>query len=145
MKRKSKNNPLHLISLNVRGLRNNYKKRKVFKWFQEQNVDIVLLQETHFDKKTVNCNNMLWKGEMYHSFGTTNSKGVSILLKRGFDTKDITCKYIDEEGRIIILSLYYNKKVFNLINVYAPNNYRERALFFKKLEKKIATLCDKKE
>ena len=73
---------------------------------------------------------MLWKVKMYHSFGTSNSRGVSILIKSDFDTKDIECKYIDEEGRIHILCIKFNQKIFNLINVYAPNNYKEWALFF---------------
>ena len=145
MKRKQHNNPLHLISLNVRGLRDIYKRRKVFKWFDEQKADIVFIQETHYDKASVNAYDLLWKGASFHSLGTSNSRGVSILLKPELDIKDIKCKYIDKEGRLLIINLKYKKNTFNLINVYAPNNYKERLLFFKKLENKIHTLCNGKD
>ena len=49
-------------SLNVRGL-NDYKKRKsIFNYMIRNNVDICLLQETHFNKNNVNIIKQEWQG-----------------------------------------------------------------------------------
>ena len=72
----------------------------------------------------------------FHNFGSSNSKGVSILISNQIDYSIID-QHKDNEGRIIILNIEIDKKIFTLVNVYAPNLVRDRNSFFKKLNNLI--------
>ena len=50
---------LRIASLNVRGLRDNTKRREVFNWLRKKNFQIYMLQETHCTENT----NDLWRTE----------------------------------------------------------------------------------
>ena len=45
------NNRLKLASYNVRGLRDNAKRNKVFSYLKNKNYDIIILQETYCEKE----------------------------------------------------------------------------------------------
>ena len=48
-----------VLSLNVRGIIDSTKRRKVFAWLYKQEADIILLQETH----STTVNEKLWANE----------------------------------------------------------------------------------
>ena len=74
---------LQVFSLNVRGINTYEKKVKLFSWLNDVNVDIILLQETHFIEKNEYIYNSRWFGKAFHSFSDSQySRGVSILLKK---------------------------------------------------------------
>ena len=90
-----------MLSFNVRGLSNLKKKRRaIFAWCRKQNANIIFLQETH---STVNSEKQ-WKAEwsapLELAHGSSNSRGVAILFRKGFDCKTIK-KIIDPSGRYI--------------------------------------------
>ena len=131
---------MHILSLNVRGLRDNTKRGNMFEWLKGQKADVVFLQETHCHLKkdavkwsrewSNDPNDSIW------SLGTTRSKGVSILLnKKSFGaTIKISNSIIDANGRTIKSILHVNEQKFRLLNVYAPNNEAERVKFFISLQ-----------
>ena len=66
-------------SLNVRGLRNQVKRRCIFCFLKDQNWDIYLLQKTFLEPR----GESIWKiergGAIFFPHESTHSKGVSIL------------------------------------------------------------------
>ena len=79
-------NPLlSVFSLNARGL-NTYEKRIVlYDWLQDLDIDIVLLQETHYIESREYQYNARWMGSSFHCFSSSAfSRGVSILIRKKF-------------------------------------------------------------
>jgi exonuclease III len=73
------------VTLNVRGL-NNYKKRRtIFNWIKRKNFDIVCVQETHSSKKDEPEWKKEWGGDVLFSHGASNSRGVMVLFRNGFE------------------------------------------------------------
>ena len=118
-----------MLSLNVRGLSNFNKRRAIFAWCRKQNAHIVFLQETH---STVNSEKQ-WKAEwgapLELAHGSSNSRGVAILFRKGFDCKIIK-KIIDPTGRYISIQAQINDENYFLVNVYGPNNDNQAVQFY---------------
>ena len=70
---------LKIISLNVRGLNNSIKRRKIFKWLHVQTAHCYFLQESFITKQTIDTWESEWGGRIFYSHGSNNSKGVMIL------------------------------------------------------------------
>ena len=117
------NDIVHFISLNVQGLRN-----------KDKRVRFVFIQETHF---TIELEYLIKQefNEFYihHSYGTSNSRGVSILISKKLNANVIDTK-IDDNGRYILINIELEKSSFSLLNLYAPNDQRLRNIFFKTLD-----------
>ena len=71
---------VRILSQNVRGLQDINKRRSVFHHFRTK-ADIICLQEMHSDENSHLWNNM-WGAEAYWSSGSSNAKGVGILIKK---------------------------------------------------------------
>ena len=107
--------------MNVCGMSNNLKKKKIFNYLHSNEVDIVFLQETHSIKKDERIWKSMWGGRVYFSHGESNTRGVCILVKRRTPIK-ITHSYADRNGRWIILDIVYNGINISLCNIYALND-----------------------
>lgn len=128
---------LSIISLNVRGMINTAKRRKILIWLKRQNVDIAFLQETHCTKSRTNCFKNSWSGLSY--YGNTpspHSKGVGILFKQNLNV-EVHNICDDESGRCLLLNVDIESKLFTLVNIYAPNDSNERGEFFKHVDQYI--------
>jgi exonuclease III len=53
---------IDVLSVNVRGLNVDEKRKKIYNWLLESKFDIILLQETHFIQKYEDKYNFGWKG-----------------------------------------------------------------------------------
>ena len=99
------------------------------------NVDIVFLQETHItsmrEAKTFMKN--FWSGKHFWSFGGNNARGVGILLAKDLDYELLHTTH-DLDGRTVVVDIKTGENKFRLINIYAPNNHRERKQFIKDLD-----------
>ena len=85
----------------MRGL-GDFKKRKTIKnWIMKQKADIIFLQETYSTPDIVTDWKYQWKGNMYFSHGSNESKGVLILIKKDIEFKLKNIK-IDTNGRFIV-------------------------------------------
>ena len=68
---------VQILSVNVNGLRNAKKRQNIFNWFNNQNIDIILIQETHCENEQVEKEWKIgWKGSSFWNHGTNLSKGV---------------------------------------------------------------------
>ena len=127
----------HFISLNTQGLRDRNKSLRLIEYIKQQKAHFIYLQETHFSPDIENSLNLLFSDfHTYHAFGTSNSRGCSILIR-----KDINFKYLnhklDSDGRYVILNIERNQNTFSLINIYAPNSKKERNVYFRQLNNTI--------
>ena len=80
---------LHIISLNCQGLGQKQKRERLQLWTKNQKCNILFMQESHFiekNEKTINCE---FDGKMLHSYGNTQSRGVSIFVKNNLKCKTI--------------------------------------------------------
>ena len=73
---------LHLLTLNTRCLNDKIKRRTIFEWCKHQKADILFPQETHFTNNKILEVENEWSGQRYHSFGTSNSRGTSIMCSK---------------------------------------------------------------
>ena len=114
---------LHVVSLNVRGLRGN-KRHTVYRWLKEHKFHICLLQETYCTKGVAPNMKKGWDGDIMHSF----SKGVSILILKGLPYNVIST-HCDNDGRMILINLELNGVEYSICNVYCPNDLSDISKF----------------
>lgn len=113
---------LKLCSWNIRGLRSNVKRRKVYSLLKRERVDVALLQESHLDDNEHLKLKYSWVGQVYFSSFTTSSRGVVILIHKNLPfqlKKSIKDKYV----RFVIVNGVLNDKEITIMNLYCPPNY----------------------
>jgi len=122
---------LTFLSLNVRGLRSDSRKRKkVFENLREKFGDVIFLQETHSTKQTEYSWTNQWGGKIIFSHGTSNSKGVAILISTALE-EHVSNIISDAEGRYIILDIVKDNIKYTLANIYAPTqNFETQQIAF---------------
>ena len=114
-----------IASLNVNGLRDGTfqgtsKRRKLFTWIKQREIDIILLQETHSSESdSIRWLNQ-WGGTGHFAHGERNSRGVGILARpnSGITFSNV---FADKNGRFLILYAELNGVKITIGNVYAPN------------------------
>ena len=96
---------------------------------------MIFLQETHSESEDVLVWGKHWKGKMYFSHGTRQSKGVAILTsyKSALELNNVDS---DNEGRFICGEIQWDNSVLSVASVYAPNDVYSRVHFFD-------SLCDR--
>ena len=94
---------LSIASINVRGLRNNSKRREVFNWLRNKRQSIYFLQEAHCTctEQNVDLWRSEWGYEALFSCGSGSSAGVAILFNDNFNL-EILKTFSDPSGRFII-------------------------------------------
>ena len=112
---------VRIASLNVRGIADYYKRRKLFHYFHIKELDVVMLQETHMIKNKANMYKSSWGGNIYHSHGESNARGVATLISKRAGVK-VKKAYKNSSGRILILDVEHKNLDMTLCNVYAPND-----------------------
>lgn len=76
---------LKFVSLNVKGISNFHKRKTIYSWCRKKNADFSFLQETHSKKEVETQWKNEWGAEIIMSHGSSNSRGVAILIKKGVD------------------------------------------------------------
>ena len=122
----------------MRGIANEQKRRVVFENLRK-NADILVLQETHSSVNMVNLWKNEWGGDVYFSHGSTNSRGVAVFLKKGFEIHNVLN---DEDGRLIIFDIIENSVEITIAVVYAPNS--DTPSFFTYLSSLLRNRCHNK-
>ena len=77
---------------------------------------IIFWQETQFTKEDENKE---WSGKIFCSHGTTNGKGVAILIPHNMNQKFAHISQ-DSEGHMLLIDCSLEENKFILLNVYAP-------------------------
>lgn len=118
---------LKVTTVNVRGLNNKIKLRRITTALIKQHPDVLMLQETHLK----DCKGPLLKskyfGQQFHSPGSSKARGTAILLssKVRFQLKDVKC---DDRGRYVFVKGVLEHRMCTLASIYAPNQDQIRFL-----------------
>ena len=133
-----------LHSFNTRGLSNKNKRQMVFAWLQNNFKGVIFLQETHTTEISEATWRHEWSGDVYFSHGTSNSRGVAILIPKGINIliHNVTR---DNSGRYIILDATIDDNQMTLINIYAPtrDNINDQLQFIQELQTSLIEYIDK--
>ena len=124
---------LTCVTLNVRGLNNYQKRKRLFTWLESKHYDVIFLQETFCTENFKQEFDRDWKGKAYHAVTTSkHSKGVCILFssKKKLEVIKLMTK---DDGRVLFMNVNIDDENFSLINVYAPNNVKHRGEFLKSI------------
>ena len=105
----------------MQGLGENCKRRQIFHYLHKQKVDIALLQETHSIKNKHRIRNAEFGGKIVFSDDSSRSAGVAICFAKKLNVNFDDMEIIKEGGRLLMIQIPIEGKVFCLINVYAPN------------------------
>jgi len=122
---------MNIVSFNVNGIGQRNKRTSIFQKLLSLNT-IAFLQETHSESSYERSWKQEWPGQIFFSHGTSNSRGVCIMIPNNIPC-DIQDKIIDDEGRYIILKVKIETQIFILCNVYAPTReYKLQQINFTK-------------
>ena len=123
---------IKILSLNVRGLRNHVKRRRLFSYLKNQKTDFYCLQETFSSKEDEGPWALEWGGKILFSHGTRHSKGTCILHWPNslFLLEHLS---LDPNGRTVIAKIKLDDEEFFLASVYAPCDPQQQTLFTEKL------------
>ena len=110
---------VNIVSLNVRGLRDNMKRRSIFENYRNR-CDILCLQETHSDEESIQMWKNEWGGQLIVSHGTSTARGVMILVKKSSKI-DILSEYSYPGGRSCAGTFLIENTAIHLVNIYGPN------------------------
>uniref|UniRef100_A0A3B4UAP0 exodeoxyribonuclease III n=1 Tax=Seriola dumerili TaxID=41447 RepID=A0A3B4UAP0_SERDU len=113
---------LSLITLNTKGLNQPAKRRKCMSFLKSKNCDVAFLQETHMKDQEHRRLGTGWVGKVYASSGTSNSRGVAIIVNKHLPFKCIK-KSADTLGRFISVLAEIQGQTVILACVYAPCVY----------------------
>ena len=116
---------LKLISLNVRGIRDKIKRKRILEWCKNKGGDIIFLQETYSTPDIETRWRSEVDGSFYFSHGTNHSKGVLVLITSKLNIKISDLK-IDGDGRYIVFKgeIQGAKMIFG--NLYFPTRDKEK-------------------
>ncbi len=129
---------LHIISYNVNGIKDSSKRKKVFALAKANNVDILLLQETHCcnikDREQFDAD---WGSKGIYSFSYSSHEcGVAIYFNSNI-SYEISKYYNDTTGRLVLVNFKFGNDNYCIVNTYAPNIPKARKDFFNSLDRHL--------
>lgn len=118
-----------------------HKKRfRLLEWIKQQKIDILFVQETHFTANILQqINNDFTQFNAFHSFGSTHSKGCSILINKRLEVSFIDT-VTDGDCGYVFINLQMFDSIYSFFNIYAPNDKVSRNAFFNDIQNSISTL-----
>uniref|UniRef100_A0A671TPP2 Reverse transcriptase domain-containing protein n=1 Tax=Sparus aurata TaxID=8175 RepID=A0A671TPP2_SPAAU len=110
---------LKVISLNVNGINNVIKRRKILLEMEKEKADIVYLQETHLEKQEHEKLKKITKSQVYYSTYNSKQSGVVIIIKPhvSFELEDC---YTDKEGKYVLIVGKIEGLEISFLNTYYP-------------------------
>ena len=130
-----------VMSLNVRGLRNQVKRRSIFRFLKDQNYLFYLLQETYSKAGDEIIWKSEWGGDIFFSHRSTHSRGVCILINP-LHGQTVNNSNKDENGRIVSVDIASAAGNFSLCNVYTPNDSQQQTEFLHYLNQYLMSNTD---
>lgn len=129
-------NNINILSMNVRGLFSNKKKRlDVFDWAKGKHASIICFQETHSSKDVEKIWEEEWGNTCIFCHHNNRSAGVSIMFKKGLDFTIHDTKF-DQNGRYIVIDITLFEQRLTLVCLYGYNT--DEPLLFDDILYKIA-------
>ena len=116
---------INIYSLNCNGLNDDVKRKAVFEKLKKKGDGIFMLQETHCTTENEQKWRREWGNHMYFSNGTSNARGVAIIITGNYEYRVLRLER-DNEGRFLILEIERKGAVYTIGNIYAPTRNFER-------------------
>lgn len=116
-----------LATLNVRGLNNNIKKKRLLSLTKRINVDILLLQETHLKKTAFPIVNKHHFPYQIHALSNGKARGTAILIGKNHRFEELA-SLKDKGGRYVITKGRLDTELVTIASIYAPNDGQLRFL-----------------
>ena len=116
------------------------KRRLVFKYCRERG-DIICLQETHSCLENEKIWSNEWGSKIFFAHGESNARGVCVMFVKSLNVKIVSTS-VDLEGRILSIDFKVDSNIYNVTNVYAPN--QNNISFFNNLNHILEDKSEKK-
>ena len=114
-------NPFNFITHNVKGLGDNKKRKKQFRYLQDQvkNKGVIYMQETHSwnEKQKKWADEFGKKNKILFSHGKSNTRGVAIGFCGNLDYTLVKTE-TDLTGRFLIIEVNIKEVTYVLVNFY---------------------------
>ena len=112
---------LKIVSMNCRGLGNQQKRKDIFNFLRNKGASIFCLQDSHFTANDHNYTRTQPDYYIFHSPGSSDSRGVAVLFNNDFEYKLINEKTDALENYISLELEIDNAFTILLINIYGAN------------------------
>ena len=132
----SKREGLTLGTFNINGASNYEKLKDTFDYIRRKDIDIILLQETHWKTESENYIRSIWGYNCFICGNSNASKGVAIVFKNTFTYKINRVIRDMEGGSYIVLDLSIFDERYIIVNIYGPSE-RDTPDFFTNIFQKI--------
>uniref|UniRef100_H9GRD5 Reverse transcriptase domain-containing protein n=1 Tax=Anolis carolinensis TaxID=28377 RepID=H9GRD5_ANOCA len=114
---------LKCFSNNVNGLNSPNKRNRLFNKLRKEKYNIIAIQETHIDLKHVKLLNKGYLGQSFIAADNVKKRGVVLYVDDKFPAKET---FKDNEGRVIAVTIDFEKENFLICNIYAPNGPKSK-------------------
>ena len=129
---------LKIGSFNCRGIASDaVKRRDIFNWIRQKNLDICVLLETHSTPGIHTSWKAEWGAPIWFSSYKSNSRGVAILFKNSFSYV-LHNHFVDCNGRYIIFDIGVQDRRLSLVSLYGPNE--DDPNFFNGIKQKLTDI-----
>ena len=136
---------LNVVSLNVRGLHNSFKRNSIYRWLKDNKYHICCIQESFCTQANIAQFKRGWDEDIYHSLSNSaHSRGVSIMLSKNLNC-NVVSFHSDEHGRMILINVEIDNQDFTIVSVYAPNELNEYIVFYRDMQLFINTHASNKQ
>ena len=129
---------IKIISLNCRGLANREKRQDLFSKFKEDNIDLAMLQDIHWDTRTAFLAKEEWGYKIFCSPFNTHSRGTAILINNTFEFETDNIIVDPAENYTFVELTLHNGFSLVIGSVYGPNN--DRPEFITKITQEIQSI-----
>lgn len=126
---------LKFSCFNCRGIADPIKRRDIFNWINQKNLDICILTETHSTPRIENAWRAEWDAPIWFSSYKSNSRGVAILFKNSIPYT-LHNVLLDNQGRYVIMDVSIQDKRISLVGLYGPNE--DDPNFFNDIKQKLS-------
>ena len=116
---------IRITTLNVRSIQDYKKRKSLCDWLTKHHNGIFFLQETHSVEENFRTWFTDWNFEVFVSHGTSNSRGVAILIPKSMNPV-VHWQQTDNAGRIIIVNVTLDNENFTLANCYFPTKNKQK-------------------
>lgn len=111
---------IKFTSVDCRGLNNLIKRKHIINALIKQGAEIIMLQETHLNKKQTTVSTFPKLSQRYLAAGASNSRGVAILINRNIRYQ-VEKIHKDPLGRFFFKGSIGGERL-TLVSLYAPNS-----------------------
>lgn len=128
---------VYISTLNINGIRNKLKRKRLFQSLKQKKYDIICLQETFIVESDKELWEKEWGGEIFFSSVSNQSMGQVTLIRKGFPY-GVECLLSSQ--RLLTVAFQHENFKVNVVNVYAPCTLRDKETFFQSTTKYIHEL-----